>query len=363
MKHHPVFQYPGVRCFFMVLFCMLAAACSVHENESDRSPTIPAVRTIKIEHQTSDSLGFSGTVKARTEVPLAFQMGGRILARYVVAGQRVRAGQRLLSLDPRDLMEAQGVASAQLAASEAALATATAELTRQRALMTQHFISEQGLQRYELNVQEAAARRDVARANESQARNAREYADLAAPYAGVLMELDAVAGQVVSPGTPLGWLARDGMQEVEVFLPDTLRMTANAVLVLDTGVNIPLRLAEMAGAADPISRTWRARFRIPEKSPELALGSIVRVQVEQTAEDSRTNTIRVPLAALDERGRGPQIWQVVQGKAEPLAVKLLSVTDDGAKIVLTAPLSNKAHIISMGTHLLTPGMAVRDLAE
>jgi multidrug efflux pump subunit AcrA (membrane-fusion protein) len=70
------------------------------------------VRTTTIEPALGAAQGLSGTVRARVEAPLAFQVGGRILARRVDAGQTVRAGQVLFELDPADLEQAVRAAEA-----------------------------------------------------------------------------------------------------------------------------------------------------------------------------------------------------------------------------------------------------------
>ncbi|MGB0514747.1 MAG: biotin/lipoyl-binding protein, partial [Wenzhouxiangellaceae bacterium] len=97
----------------------------------------------------------SGTVQARFQTPVAFQVGGRIQARHVDAGGRVAAGQVLLELDPRDLAEQVNVARADLDAARAELATAEAETRRNAGLLEREFISAQVFERVELAEQSA----------------------------------------------------------------------------------------------------------------------------------------------------------------------------------------------------------------
>jgi hypothetical protein len=71
---------------------------------------------------------------------------------------------------------------------------------------------------------------------------------------------------------------------------------------------------------------------------------------------------RVPVAALDERGDGSQLWQVVDGKAQPLPVMPERMTREHVW-VSGEGLEEGQAVISLGTHLLTLGMAVRPLNE
>jgi len=95
-------------------------------------------------------LELSGTVRARFETPVAFQLDGRIETRHINAGQHVAKGQVLFELDTRDLKQSIHATKAEHAAAQAALATATADVGRDRKLLIENFISRQSLERTEL---------------------------------------------------------------------------------------------------------------------------------------------------------------------------------------------------------------------
>lgn len=319
----------------------------------------PFVKTAAVVSADAGVVGLSGTVRARYETPVAFQVGGRIAARRVNAGQAVRAGQVLFELDARDLEQASQAAQADVAAAQAALATARAELGRVRQLKEQHFVSAQALDRSELAEREASTRLDAARARLAQARNALGYARLSAPTAGVLVEVSGEPGEVVATGQAVATLAREGEREVEVFFPDVARPPAAGQLVRADGTPLPLRLREVSGAVDPQSRTWRARYLVLTGGDALALGSVVRAAFAAPGRDGQA--LSVPIAALDERGKGPRVWQVVNGRAQPVAVEILAL--DAAVARVHGGLKAGDKVIALGTHLLTPGMAVRELAQ
>lgn len=348
-----------------LLPCALAlalSACSRQQAPTEAATPVPWVRTVALASAQSAQLLLSGTVRARHETPVAFQIGGRVLARHVEAGQSVKAGQLLFSLDPRDVAASEQAAAAQLAAAEAALATAQRELERQRQLVAQGFVSAQTLDRFELAQRDALSRLDVARAGAAQARNARGYTELRAARAGVITEVMAEAGQVVSPGQGLATLAQAGEREVEVHLPSATAPQLGSVEGTD-GKSQPVQLREVAGAADPVSRSWRARYRLdadlqPEAWP---LGSVVRLQLGNPGTAQSSQDQQVPLGALDERADGPRLWRVVDGKAEAVPVKVIELGASQARI--QSPLAVGDKVVALGTHRLTPGMAVRELAR
>ncbi len=351
--------------FLLASLAVALSACSEPETPPGSAEGLPWVRTTATQGGGGGGLVTSGTVRARVEIPLAFQVGGRILARRVDAGQAVGAGQLLFELDPRDLKETARAAEAELAAARAERDTAASEMARQAQLLAQGFVGQQAFDRSQFAARAAQSRLVSAEARLRQATNASGYALLRARRAGVVTEVSGEPGQVVGAGQALGTLAGQGAREIEVFLPDGRSAPkAGSVLLADGGL-LPLRLREVAGSADAASRTWRARYAViapPAQADVLALGSVARVRLESaSATAGAAVAMTVPVGAIDERGGGPRIWRVVDGKAAPTPVKLLSIDFETARIAADLPAG--ARVVAVGTHLLEPGMAVREQAR
>src|SRR5450756_1409888 len=84
--------------------------------------------SVVTEGQASSVLSASGYVEADTKADLSPKITSKIVALYVEEGDRVKKGQVLARLDKVDL-------DAQLADARAAWVNASAELSRQRALL------------------------------------------------------------------------------------------------------------------------------------------------------------------------------------------------------------------------------------
>lgn len=333
---------------------LLLSACS---EPPAPQQTVPWVKTIKVTAGHQQELNLSATVRARYEVPVSFQVNGRILSREADAGQTVTKGQLLFRLDPRDLEEAVRAAAASVQVAQASLATARAELKRNQQLVEQQFISPQALERYELSVQEAQANLNTARAQHQQVLNSLDYAELRATEDGILLEVTGEPGQVIAAGQAVAVQALAGALEAEVSFPQHLTPPQQGTLEL-AGARIPLELRQISGSVDVYSRTWLTRYRLLENHPALALGAVGRAAFSlQLAE---LGTFEVPVGAVDERGQQAQIWKIVDGAAQPVAVTVLSLSDEKARI--QADIEAGSTVIALGTHLLTPGMAVRELA-
>ncbi len=346
-----------LRLFLLVFLSFSLLACS--GSDDDPLASAPWVRTVVVTADTQHERRLSGVVRARYETPLAFQVGGRILTRAVDAGQPVSAEMVLFALDPRDFDEAERAATAQLAAAQAALATASSELRRQQQLVTQGHISQDALDRYELAEQDASAQRDTAQTTLVQAQNARQYAELRVEVPGVLIEVTGEPGQVVAAGQSVAVLAQGNARDIELALPSGDQVPQQGRVSLPNGQQFAIQLREVAGAADPVSRSWRARYEVQDGAAVLPLGAVVRVDL--TVTDAADDLLLVPVAALDERAAGPQVWRVQDNRAEPLPIELIALGTTEARI--RAALSPGDRVIGLGTHLLTTGMLVREQAQ
>lgn len=350
---------PLTRLSLFVLFSgimMMAAGCG-QEEVGTGTKAAPVVRVARLQPVDSDQWTASGTVRAQIESPLAFRVPGQIVTRPVSAGERVESGQLLMSLDTRDLRAQLTSTQAQLNSARAEADNAVAERERTRQLLEQKLISTQVADTARTVADAALQRVASAEAQLRQARNAMDYATLIAPAPGVLLDILAEPGQVVAVGQVVALLAQDGPREAEVFIPQEHRATVpeQARVVIDDQTVLTATLRELSAAADPVTRTWRARYILQGESlPQL--GSIVRLQFDQPG-TTGGNIYRVPVGAVSERGDGARLWVIVDDRVTPQPVQVLRVDTEDAYVATTLPAGTP--VVALGTHLLTDGQVVR----
>lgn len=358
--------------FIVALF---GSGCGPSHDEStapDALPdreSVPWVLSAGVEPAPNSVWTLTGTVRARHEIPLSFRIGGEIQARLVDAGAQVAAGDVLFRLDPRDVTQQRLAAEATVASARAEHENAERERERLGDLLTKRLASEQDHDRAVTAARAAEQRLLAAEASLEQARNAILYADLVAPAMGVILDVEGQVGQVVSPSQVVARLAEDGPREIEVQVPESRRvgLPAEATARLGNGpasgptsapTSAQVTLREIAGSADPLSRTWRARYRLPELPSAPGLGTTVTLTFETARETSRP-IARVPLGAILERGEGPLIWRIAEGRVEPEPVELIGIVGEQAEI--RTDLAPGTPVVALGAHLLLPGQVVRVL--
>ena len=137
-----------------------------------------------------------------------------------------------------------------------------------------------------------------------------------------------------------------------------VRLFAQGEGLLPGGSGVGLRLREVAPAVDPVGRTRRARYSAPELPAAQPLGSVVSVRFAAPGGASVAPLWQVPVGALDERGKGPRVWRVREGRPQPVPVAVVSIDDRSATV--SAPLQLGERVVALGTHLLKDDMTVRE---
>lgn len=304
---------------------------------------------------------YTGTVHARTESTLAFRVPGKIVARLVSAGDHVRAGQALFRLDARDLGLAASAAADKVRAAEADAARTSADEARLRPLVATGAISAATYDGARAMRDAAAANLSAARAAAANAANARGYAMLLADADGIVTEVLAEAGQVISAGTPVLRLARSGAREALVAVPETALSTlpgSGEATIYGRGAPIKATLREVAGAADPLTRTFAARYVLAGSPEDAPLGATVTVRLAGTGAPSATGSSRVPLGALVDLGAGQGVW-AVQGdrRLRFLRARPLRLTEEDAVLPASA-VPPGTRVVALGGQLLRAGQKV-----
>ena len=124
----------------LLIAIVLLASCG---QGSQTKPTIVRpVKTATAESRSLISKDFSGIVEAVNYVKLAFRVNGQIISLPIIEGQKVRKGQLIATIDPRDI-------SLQYAATKTAYETAAAQVERNKRLLSRQAIS---VQEYEISL-------------------------------------------------------------------------------------------------------------------------------------------------------------------------------------------------------------------
>jgi RND family efflux transporter MFP subunit len=267
----------------LVAFAMLLVLAGC---EANTAPAVKSERPVQVQRVSFESENaardFVGVVRARYETDLGFRVAGKMIARLVNVGDRVRAADVVARLDPQDLKLQVQTAEAELGAAESNLAQTAADHERYAALRTRGYASIADFDRKKWAKDEAEGRLERAKRALDLARNQLDYTDLKADADGVITATLAEAGQVVAIGQAVARLAHRGEKEAVVALPETWlgearKSTAAVRLWSDRERSFNAVLRELSPQADAASRTYAARFTIKDADDTVAFGMTATV--------------------------------------------------------------------------------------
>ena len=340
---------------------LVLAGCEANTAPAPVSERPVQVQRVAFENETS-AREFVGVVRARYESDLGFRVAGKIVTRLVSAGDRVHDGDVVARLDPQDLkLQVEG-ADAELRAAESNRVQTAADYERYETLRTRGFASIADFDRKKLARDEAEGRLERAKRSLELARNQLAYTDLKADADGVITATLAEPGQVVAIGQGVVRLAHRGEKEAVVALPETWlgearKARATVRLWHDRDRSFTATLRELSPAADPATRTYAARFTIPDADDSVALGMTATVSL---ALGSDAPVARLPLSAILNRGNGPIVYVVDgNGALAQRTVAISAFTERSA--IVTSGLSAGDQVVTLGVQKLEAGLKVRTI--
>jgi RND family efflux transporter MFP subunit len=321
------------------------------------APRLVRVATVGRAELSSES--FTGIVSARVQSDLGFRVPGKIVERLVDTGQQVKRNQPLMRIDRTDFALAMTAQAAQVDAARARAIQTRADEARYRDLVSAGAISAITYDQSKAAADSARAQLAAAQAQVRVTENAAGYSVLVADDDGIVVQTLAEPGQVVTAGQTVVKLAHDGPREATINLPETIRpaigSTARATIFGST-VDGTAKLRQLSHAADPLTRTFEARYVLDASAGEIPLGVTVTIHVPATRAIA---DLKVPLSALFDNGAGPGVWKLDKAASTVAwqAVTVSAIGEESASI--TGGLVAGDSFVALGAHQLHQGEKVR----
>src|SRR6476659_1903554 len=343
------------------LALMAAALGGCNDTVAQKAePTRPVlVATANYTAETPER-SFVGTVKPRIESDLGFRVPGKVAKRLVEVGQTVEIGQPLATLDEVDLKLQAEQAEAEFRAATGVLTQAAAAEQRAKDLRAKGWTTDAQLDSSRAAAAEARARLNRAERSVELTKNSLSYANLVADTRGVVTATLIEPGQVVASGQTAIRVARFAEKEAVVAIPETLvgrakDGTATVTLWSEPNRKYAAKLREIAPAADPATRTYLAKFSLPEADDKVSLGMTATL----TLADAATERVaKLPLSALFSQGSNPSLYTVDDAGAVKLQPVIVKSYESNA-VVIAGGVNEGAKVVALGVQKIDPAQKVR----
>src|SRR3954447_12660138 len=317
------------------------------------------VATVHYESE-NPARSFVGTIRPRIETDMGFRVPGKVAKRLVEVGQTVDIGQPLATLDEVDLKLQAEQAEAEFRAATGVLAQAGAAEQRAKDLRAKGWTTDAQMDQSRAAADEARARLNRAERQVELTKNSLSYATLLADSRGVVTATLIDPGQVVASGQTAIRVARFAEKEAVVAIPETLvgrakSGTASVTLWSDADKKYTAKLREIAPSADPATRTYLAKFSLPEADDKVSLGMTATL----TLADAATERVaKLPLSALFSQGSNPSLYIV--NDAGEISLKPVKVKSyESNCVVISGGVDEGAKVVALGVQKLDPAQKVR----
>lgn len=328
------------------------------------------------------------SVNIKSELPgraLAFeiaeirpQVGGIIIKRNFVEGDKVSKGESLYQIDPAPLQARLDSAKGALAKAQATANNVRLTLNRQSALIKSNYVSRQDYDTTRTQLNEAQANVAVAKADLEQATINLRYANVTSPIDGISGKSSVTVGALVTANQENALVTVQRLDPIYVDLTqsvqDFLRLKeekANGQIAQQQG-KIPVELMLENGKpyrhtgtlefSDPAvdettgSVTLRAVFPNPEG--EILPGMYVTALLD---EGSQQNVLMVPQQGITHNEQGKATALILDQENVVQLREINAVKAVGNQWLVTAGLRPGDRVIVSGLQRIRPGIKARVL--
>ncbi|MDH3520758.1 MAG: efflux RND transporter periplasmic adaptor subunit [Myxococcales bacterium] len=280
----------------IALLALWLASCGGEDAGAGRSPGAPvSVETFEVALDVvRDSYEAVGTIRPRVSAKVASQVMATIESVAVEPGDAVAAGQLLAALDDRDL--------------RAEYDRARADHDRFRRLLEKNAVTQAELDAVESRFRVAQA--------------ALSYAEIRAPFAGIVVQKLCDAGDMAVPGKSLFEIEGANAFRVETPVPERFGRfvsvgTPTEVSIDATGERCSGSIGEVVPSADAKTRSVLVKIDAACREP-LQTGGFARAHLTVGERPALT----VPPAALQRTGQLTFVYAIRDRRAAMRLVKL-----------------------------------------
>jgi RND family efflux transporter MFP subunit len=404
-KHWLAARWKSSFLLWALLFGPVLLGCSP-EKPYEKPPTPVGVQSVQ-GYTDEDGLRFSGSIKPKTQVELAFRSGGYVQEilqvqdrdghhRPVQEGDWITQGTVLAKIRQEDyltrgnqlrsqLAEAEAAreqAKAQLAEASAGLKQAQLDFERAEFLFNQKSLikpeydaAKNRLEAGQARILAAQAQVNGAQAKGQGAQAALEEGELTlkdtslrAPLDGFLIKKNIEVGALVQPGVPAFIFSDISSVRVTFGVSDLtvpkLQAVSSLTVTVEAIPNIEFqgRISKVSPAADLSSRLFEAEIVIPNPRNQLKAGMIASV-LGLSSKSTRAMNV-VPLSAIVRPKGSPTgfavfVCQETGGRAQARLRSIKLGKSLGNQIEVIEGLRPGEKVIVTGAQMIVDGQVVR----
>jgi RND family efflux transporter MFP subunit len=296
----------------------ILTSCNGAKKEDLAESPVIAVKVSGVsENDKSPFVSASGKIEAENSADLSTRMMGYVTKVHVIVGQKVNAGQSLVSINNTDLQAKKAQVEASILQATAGYNSAKKDYDRFVNLFKQQSASQKELDDMTARYEMAKAGLEGAKQMRNEVLAQFNYSNITAPFSGVVTNTFVKEGDMANPGMAL--VSVEGASKLQV----TAMVSENditaikkgmpvKVLVKSSNKNLTGKVSEVSLSAKNTGGQYLVKINLDKTDSSVLSGMFVNVQfpVENRPNVSQKNMVLVPESALVKQGQLTGIYTI-----------------------------------------------------
>ncbi|WP_339724396.1 efflux RND transporter periplasmic adaptor subunit [Maribacter stanieri] len=331
---------------------ILISSCGSEDKKAvvDNSPAIAVqVKTVS-EDNSSPFLTVSGKIEAAKSANISTRMMGYVDKIYVNVGDKVNKGQLLMSVNNADVSAQLAQVNAGITEAEAAFTNAEKDFNRFSTLFKENSASQKELDDITANYNMAKARLESAKQMRNGVNAQMGYANIRAPFNGVVTNKFISAGDMANPGMPLLEVESPGKYQVLAMVPESEILavkndTEVTVQVKALNENVKGKVTEVSTSSKNTGGQYLVKVILDKTDAQILSGMYATVQFP-VARKTTSSAVMIPVQAIVKKGQISGIYTVSQSNTALLRWLRLGRTFGDQVEVLSGLSADEQYIVS-----------------
>ena len=331
---------------------ILISSCGSEDKKAvvDNSPAIAVqVKTVS-EDSSSPFLTVSGKIEAAKSANISTRMMGYVDKIYVNVGDKVNKGQLLMSVNNADVSAQLAQVNAGITEAEAAFTNAEKDFNRFSTLFKENSASQKELDDITANYNMAKARLESAKQMRNGVNAQMGYANIRAPFNGVVTNKFISAGDMANPGMPLLEVESPGKYQVLAMVPESEILavkndTEVTVQVKALNENVKGKVTEVSTSSKNTGGQYLVKVILDKTDAQILSGMYATVQFP-VARKTTSSAVMIPVQAIVKKGQLSGIYTVSHSNTALLRWLRLGRTFGDQVEVLSGLSADEQYIVS-----------------
>ena len=342
------------KIYIPLLALVLLASCNSEKKKEIVKETAIAVKVSGItENNSSLFVTASGKIEAENSANLSTRMMGYVTKVHVQVGQKVGAGQLLVSINNTDLQAKKAQVDASILQATAGFNNAKKDYDRFMNLFKQQSASQKELDDMTARYEMAKAGLEGARQMRNEVLAQFSYSNIKAPFSGVVTNTFVKEGDMANPGMPL--VSVEGASKLQVMamvsendIVSIKKGMPVSVLVKSSNEKLSGKVSEVSISATNTGGQYLVKIDLGKTDNTVLSGMFVNVQfpVANKATTSNSELLLVPESALVKQGQLTGIYTIGTGKVAILRWLRTGKNYGNQVEVLSGLSANEQYIVS-----------------